>query len=112
MYKRKLRCGKDGFKTEEYEINRLDQLILMSLQENGCINKCSGMTITEIMEDNTIEDGICVLGVRMTVYRKLKHLLNHGYVENGLVDNHADTYFLSHKGMGWFTGEADLVKGE
>lgn len=112
MYKRKLRCGRNGFKIEEYEVNRLDQLILMSLKKNDCIDKRSGMTITEIIYDNTMEDGTCVLGVRMTVYRKLKRLLNTGYIACGIVDNHADTYYLVDKGRAWLTGEADSEKGE
>ena len=52
------------------------------------------MTITDLIEDN---EG--VLGVRMTVYRKMQKLIKAGYIDKGCLDNHADTFYLLDKGI-------------
>lgn len=76
------------------ELNRLEYMILQSLYRNNCNDSYSGMTIAEIMEDNDN-----VLGVRMTVWRKLKRLVEIGYVEKGIMDDHSDTFYLLENGM-------------
>lgn len=84
---------------DRLELNRLEYLILKSLHEMGCIDRFHGMTITEIMEETDN-----ALGVRMTVYRKLNKLLKAGYVGKGVMDNHADTFYLLDKGNRLFDG--------
>lgn len=84
---------------DKLELNRLEYMILESLNEYQCTDPYHGMTITEIMDDT---EG--ALGVRMTVYRKLNKLLKTGYVKKGAMDNHADTYYLSEKGWLLFDG--------
>ena len=52
------------------------------------------------MEEN---DG--ALGVRMTVYKKMRKLVNKGYIQKGCIDNHADTFYLLEKSIKIFEGE-------
>jgi hypothetical protein len=52
------------------------------------------MTIGEIMSDN---DGL--LGTRMTVYKKMKKLTQNGYLAKGIIDNHADTFYVLDKSI-------------
>lgn len=85
--------------SEIYKINRLDYLILQSLYASDCKDYYSSMTITELMEDNSDENGRCALGARMTIYKKLKKLAEDSYISKGVVDNHADTYYLTEKGI-------------
>lgn len=79
---------------EMFELNRLEYMILESLYEGGCKDRFHGMTITEILDDN---DG--TLGKRMTVWKKIKKLVDAGYMAKGVLDNHADTYYLLEKSI-------------
>lgn len=81
------------------ELNRMEFMILQSLYDFGSKDRFHGMTITEIMEDN---DGS--LGARMTVYKKMKKLIQAGYIDKGVLDNHADTFYLLDKGNRLFEG--------
>ena len=84
-------------------MNRLEYLILKTLFANGCIgeNKHISMTITEIMDVNSDENS-CLLGARITIYRKLKKLLKDDYIIQGMNDDHAHTFYLSTKGLKLF----------
>jgi predicted transcriptional regulator len=73
------------------KINRLDILLLQLLNSNECVDKFGGMTISEMLE-------IGGLGCRNNVYLRLKSLLSEGLIEKGVIDNHADTYYLTGKG--------------
>lgn len=84
---------------EEFELNRLEYMILDTLNEGRCIDHYHSMNITELMENNQ-----GALGTRMTVYRKLKKLLKAGYIAKGCIDNHADTFYLLKKGNELFEG--------
>lgn len=81
------------------ELNRMEFMILQSLYDFGSKDRFHGMTITEIMEDN---DGS--LGARMTVYKKMKKLVKAGYIDKGVLDNHADTFYLLDRGIRLFEG--------
>lgn len=91
MYEMKRRKG-NGYVTQTYELNRIDYMILESLYVGGCKDRFHGMTITEILDDN---DGS--LGKRMTVWKKMQKLVNNGYLAKGILDDHADTYYLTEK---------------
>lgn len=78
----------------EFELNRLEFMILDTLNDSGCKDHFHSMTITELLDNN---EG--ALGARMTIYRKLQKLLKAGYIERGCVDNHADTFYLLEKGI-------------
>ena len=84
-------------------MNRLEYLILKTLFNSGCTgeDKHISMTITEIMDMNSDGD-ICLLGTRITIYRKLKKLLKEGYIIQGMIDDHAHTFYLSIKGLELF----------
>lgn len=79
---------------ETLELNRLEYMILESLYVGGCKDRFHGMTIAEILDDN---DG--ALGKRMTVWKKMKKMVDAGYIAKGILDNHADTYYLLEKSV-------------
>ena len=82
----------------ECEINRADYLIISTLCAYDCTDYYHSMTISEIMDDNTDENGNQPLGAKMTVYRKLQRLVSMGYVKKGIKDDHADTYYVEELG--------------
>ncbi len=79
---------------EQFELNRLEYMILETLYEFGSKDRFHGMTITEILAEN---EGS--LGARMTVYKKMKKLVKVGYIAKGVIDNHADTFYLLDKAI-------------
>ena len=79
---------------ETLELNRFEYLILATLYSSDCKNCFKGMTISEILEAS---EGC--LGARMTVYKKLRKLVDAGYIAKGILDNHADTFYLTEKGI-------------
>lgn len=81
-------------------LNRLEYMILDTLHYSECQDKYHSMTITELMEENGE-----ALGIRGTVYRKLKKLVKDGYIAKGCIDNHADTFYLLKKGIAVVEGE-------
>lgn len=83
--------------SEVYKINRADYLLLSTLYASGCMDYYTSMTIAEIIEDNTDENGNHPLGARMTIYRKLQKLVANGYISKGIRDDHADTYYVNEK---------------
>lgn len=89
--------------SETIELNRLEYMILETLYEGGCRDRFHGMTITEILDEN---EG--ALGARMTVYKKIKKLLNAGYLQKGVLDNHADTYYLLEKSIKTIEGGKEV----
>lgn len=76
------------------EINRLEFYILDTLRQLEMKDKFHSLTITELMEEN---EG--ALGARMTVYKRLKKLSKDGFIDKGIIDNHADTYFITERGI-------------
>ncbi len=83
------------------KLNRLEYNILKCLHKGGCTDQYHSMTITELMEEN--ED---LSEVRMTLYRKLNKLSKAGFIKKGIVDNHADTFFLADKSLKILEGGA------
>lgn len=80
--------------SEMFELNRLEFMILDTLYDAGCKDYFHSMTITEILLSN---EG--TLGARMTVWKKIKKLMQFGYMEQGCIDNHAHTFYLLEKGI-------------
>lgn len=93
MYEMKRRKG-SGYVTHTYELNRVDYMILESLYSGNCKDRFHGMTITEILND--YEGSI---GKRMTVWKKMQKLVSNGYLAKGILDDHADTYYLMEKSI-------------
>lgn len=78
------------------KLNRSDYLILDTLHGSNMTDQFHSMTIEEIMEETGN-----VLGVRMTVYRMVTKLVKLGYLEKGVMDNHANTYYLTNEGRNY-----------
>ena len=85
------------------ELNRLEFNILKCLYDSGCIDPYHSMTITELLEKHE------KLEKRMTIYKKLRKLTEEKYVKKGIVDNHADTFFLSDKALKIIEGEESIA---
>ena len=88
---------------EQFELNRLEYMILETLYDFGSKDKFHGMTITEILQEN---EGS--LGARMTVYKKMKKLVKAGYIAKGAIDNHADTFYLLDKSIKTIEGGCEV----
>ena len=89
--------------SEQFELNRLEYMILETLYEFGSKDRFHGMTITEILMEN---EGS--LGARMTVYKKMRKLVNAGYIKKGAIDNHADTFYLLDKAIKTIEGGKEV----
>lgn len=80
----------------EFSINRTDVTLMQILQSQNADNASFGMTITEIMEYmNEIDNAKS----RMTIYRRLRMLSESEYIGKGVLENHADTFYLTEKGI-------------
>lgn len=79
------------------KLNRSDYLILSTLHDLKMSDQFHSMTVEEIMDETGN-----ALGVRMTVYRMVTKLVKLGYLEKGVMDNHANTYYLSDEGSKLF----------
>lgn len=84
-----------------YGINRTDVSIMQILESKSADNAAFGMTISEIMEDMQMIGKMS----RMTIYRRLKRLTESGYAAKGVLENHADTFYLTDKGERALKGE-------
>ncbi len=78
---------------EPLGLNRLEFNILKCLYDSGCVEPYHSMTITELLEK--YEE----LEKRMTIYKKLRKLTEEKYVKKGIIDNHADTFYLLEKAL-------------
>ena len=85
--------------TDDYKINRADYLLLSTLYAARCRDYYHSMTISEIIEDNSDDNGNHPLGARMTIYRKLQKLVANGYISKGIMDDHSDTYYIEEKAI-------------
>ena len=88
---------------EVFELNRLEYEILETLYATNSVDRFHGMTITEIMEDNG-----GTLGARMTIYKKMKKLIEAGYIQKGVTDNHADTFYLLQRAIKTIEGGKEV----
>ena len=76
-------------------VNRTDILILLTLQTNDADCSAFGLTISEMLDDLNSNGN---KKSRMTVYRRLKGLTENGYVAKGILENHADTFYILASG--------------
>ncbi len=77
-----------------FDINRLDLTIMQVLYSGDASSCTTGMTISEIMDD------LFDVGIersRWSIYRRLNGLVENGYVAKGILENHADTFYLLTK---------------
>lgn len=89
--------------SEDFKLNRLEYMILDTLYAFGSRDQFHGLTITEILAEN---EGS--LGARMTVYKKMRKLVNAGYIAKGVVDNHADTFYLLDRAIRTIEGGKEV----
>ena len=75
-------------------INRLDLTILTILAKDNCTNELTGMTIDEINSYNEEQ-----IACRVQMVRRIKHLCDNKYIEKGILDNKAFTYFITKSGL-------------
>lgn len=76
-------------------INRTDVFLILALDNGKADCPAFGLTINELM------DFLAVQGInksRMTVYRRLRGLVESEYIKKGVADNHADTFYVVEKG--------------
>ena len=86
----------------EYQLNKTDIWLMQVLESNEATNRITAMTIAEIM---TILDASGNAKNRMTVYRRLRKLVELGYIAKGVPDDHADTFYMIEKGFNFLKGE-------
>lgn len=73
------------------ELDRFDYVILKLLNKQHCISCFESMSIQEI---------ISITGTtRVTTYRKIRKLIEQGYVNKGCKTWNADTYYLTEKSL-------------
>lgn len=74
-------------------MNRLGFLILSVLWTNGADNRMAAMTIKEIMQTEELEvkDN--------TLFKKLREFELQGYVDKGMKDGRADTFYITDAGQ-------------
>ncbi len=74
-------------------MNRLGFLILSVLWTNSADNRMAAMTIKEIMqtEDLEVKDN--------TLFKKLREFELQGYVDKGMKDGRADTFYITDAGQ-------------
>lgn len=80
-------------------MDRLGFIILSILWKVGATNRLSSMTVKEIA---TSED----FGLKEnTIFKKLKYFEKSGYIDRGLKEGHADTYFITSAGSEYLEKE-------
>lgn len=80
-------------------MNRLGFLILSILKKLEAINRLSSMTIKEIASVEDFE------WKESTIFKKIKEFEQSGYVERGLKEGRAATFFITQKGIDYLDGE-------
>ena len=80
------------------KINRLEFLIVFSLQKCGATSPIKAVTINELQEYCPTKQSYS------TFYRAIKSLHKNNYIIYGLMDGKNDTYYLDQTGI-------DLIKG-
>ncbi len=80
------------------EINRIEFLIIFSLQKCGATSPIKAVTINELQEYCPTKTSYS------TFYRSIKFLCKNNYISYGLKDGKNYTYYLNATGI-------DLIKG-
>lgn len=75
-------------------LNRLDLFILKKMYKESATDALHSLTIDEINGDD--EEALCS---RVNLVRRIKVLLEGGYIEKSLPDRKADTYIITTKGL-------------
>lgn len=78
-------------------MTKFDHEILMLLDEQNVDNPLNAINISQILEDISVEKRKSY----STAYRHLQEMTKQGYVQCGLVDGLASTYFISEFGRAY-----------
>lgn len=78
---------------DAFKLNRAELKILKCLYSNGCTSQYNSMTIAEILDmDNE-------LSTKTVIYKNLKKLISANCVKAGIINGHANTYYLLDKAI-------------
>lgn len=78
---------------DTFKLNRAELKILKCLYSNGCTSQYNSMTIAEILDmDNE-------LSTKTVIYKNLKKLISANCVKVGIINGHANTYYLLDKAI-------------
>ena len=80
-------------------MDRLGFMILSILRKYEATNRISSMTIKEIADSEPFG------WKENTIFKKLKQFENSGFINNGLKEGHAHSYFITSKGCEWLEQE-------
>lgn len=82
-------------------MNRISFIVLAILKSNDAFSRTSAMSIKEIVDSEE-------LGCKEnTLFKKLKKFQQDGYVDLGLKEGHANTYFLTEQGAAYLEKEKE-----
>lgn len=73
---------------DTFKLNRAELKILKCLYSNGCISQYNSMTVAEILDKDK------ELRTNTVVYKNLKKLIRVNCVRTGIMNGHANTYYL------------------
>ena len=82
-------------------MDRLGFMILSILRKNKVINRISSMTIKEIAYSESFG------WKENTIFKKLKKFEKFGYINRGLQEGHAHSYFITPEGCKWLEEERE-----
>ncbi len=74
-------------------------MILSILRKYEATNRISSMTIKEIADSEPFG------WKENTIFKKLKQFENSGFINHGLKEGHAHSYFITSKGCEWLEQE-------
>lgn len=75
--------------------NKLDLNILKILEKEKAVDEFTGMTMNEI--NNYYEE--TKLSVRSNMVKRMKNLIELGYIDKGIKDSRSDTFFITEDGL-------------
>lgn len=95
---------KSWYMGETLKLNRAELKILKCLYSNGCISQYNSMTVAEILDQDK------ELRTNTVVYKNLKKLKSAKCVNKGIMNGHADTYYLLDRAIKMLEGkETDKI---
>lgn len=84
---------------DTFKLNRAELKILKCLYSNGCTSQYNSMTVAEILDKDK------ELRTKDVVYKNLKKLKNVKCVNKGIMNSHADTYYILDRAIKMIEGK-------
>lgn len=78
---------------DAFKLNRAELKILKCLYSNGCTSQYNSMTVAEILDKDK------ELKTKDVVYKNLKKLKSVKCVSKGIMNSHADTYYILERAI-------------